>query len=184
MTEPFLGELRPFPTNFAPRGWATCQGQLLSIAQNTALFSILGTTYGGNGQTTFALPNLSGSAPIHSGTGPGLSPYVLGEMAGSETVTLMTTEMPTHTHATNTRNTPTTAVAMTNVPSAGLFVTRFAYHATSTASAWRTAMNPGATVLHPTSVSLAGGGQPHNNQQPYLTILWCICMEGNFPSRN
>src|SRR5215831_4079907 len=99
MSEPFLGEIRMFGGNFAPRGWALCQGQLLSIAQNTALFSILGTTYGGNGQTTFALPGLRGRYPMQQGQGPGLSPRSLGEQGGSQTVTLLTNQMPAHTHS-------------------------------------------------------------------------------------
>lgn len=168
---PFIGEIMMFAGNFAPTGWALCNGQLLSIAQNTALFSLLGTTYGGNGQTTFALPDLRGRAPIHFGQGPGLSNYSQGQLAGEENHTLLATEMPTHTHvaradaANGTSDTPT-----------GMFPARTpggtpAYGAGS------------AAQLASTFLATTGGSQPHNNMQPYLVINYCIALTGVFPSR-
>lgn len=183
MSDPYLGEIRLFGCNFAPRGWALCNGQLLSIAQNTALFAILGTTYGGNGQTTFALPDLRSRVPIGQGQGPGLGSYVLGEQAGVEAVTLITSEMPVHTHSVNTRNLPSNDAAYTNVPTTGYFVSRYLYHTGSSATAWKPASAP-ATALHPSTLSTAGGSQPHTNLQPYLTVTHCIALEGIFPSRN
>jgi microcystin-dependent protein len=183
MTSPYIGELRPFPYNFAPRGWAFCDGQILAISQNTALFSILGTTYGGNGQTTFALPDLRSRSPIHTGQGPGLSPYVLGEQAGEDTVTLLTTEIPSHNHTMTTRNDPTTDANYVAAPVAGYFVSRYLYHVNSSALAW-TKATTGPTALHANTVSAAGSGTPHANRQPYLTINWCIATQGIFPPRN
>jgi len=170
--DPFIGEIMIFAGNFAPRGWAFCEGQLLPIAQNTALFSLLGTTYGGNGQTTFALPDLRGRAPIHPGQGPGLPNYVLGEVAGEPTHTLIATEMPMHTHAARadsangTSDTPTGLVPSRNpagIPAYG---------------------SGTAATLAPTAIDIAGGSQPHNNMPPYLAINYCICLEGIFPSRS
>jgi microcystin-dependent protein len=183
MSTPYIGELRPFPYNFAPRNWAFCDGQLIAISQNTALFSILGTTYGGNGQTTFALPDLRGRSPLHAGQGPGLTDRVLGEQAGDETVTLLVTEMPAHNHTTNTRNDPTTDANYVATPQPGYFVSRHLYHINSSGLAWTKATtNP--TTLHANTLSVAGNSQPHNNRQPYLTINWCICIAGVFPPRN
>lgn len=170
--EPFIGELMLFAGNFAPRGWAFCDGQLLPISQNTALFSILGTTYGGNGQTTFALPDLRGRAPIHPGQGPGLSYRNLGESSGEENHSLVVPEMPAHNHAARadsgngSSDTPTGRYPARNpagVP-----------HYSSNAP----------VNLAPDAVTVTGGSQPHNNMPPYLGISYCICLEGIFPSRN
>ncbi len=176
MSDPFIGEIRMFAGNFAPRGWALCNGQLLPIAQNTALFSILGTTYGGNGQTTFALPDLRGRVPLSSGQGPGLSPYTLGEMAGSESVTLLTTQMPTHTHTLNASTQPGSAtspaggVCASGVDSQGGNVNGYV-------------ASPNTTMA-PQAIGAAGGNQPHENRQPYLCVNFIIALQGIFPSRN
>ena len=169
MAEPFLGEIMIFGGNFPPRGWAACEGQLLSISQNTALFSLLGTTYGGDGRVTFGLPDLRARVPIHQGQGPGLSDRGLGEQLGSDTVTLMTPEMPAHVHSASggpedgSSSSPATAI---------LGTTPAAYSDSSNATA------PAG------SVSVAGGGQPHENRQPYLTLNYVIALEGIFPSRS
>ena len=164
-----------FAGTFAPRGWAFCSGQLLPIAQNTALFSILGTTYGGNGQTTFALPDLRGRAPVHGGQGPGLSTYTIGEQGGTESVTLLSTQMPAHTHTLQADqnaadSTDPAAHLMGNI---GVGQTPTQY---SSGSA-NTAMNP-------TSIGPAGGSQPHANMQPFLCVNFIIALEGIYPSRN
>lgn len=169
MSEPFLGQIQAFGFNFAPRGWATCDGQILSIAQNTALFSLLGTTYGGNGQTTFALPDLRGRVSLHQGQGPGLTPRSLGEVSGSETVTLISSQMPQHNHIVNAN----TGAPVDNLPGGQLLASTAIY----------TTAGPDAT-MNPQMIGPAGGGQPHNNMQPYLVINWCIALEGIFPSRN
>jgi microcystin-dependent protein len=171
MTEPFLGEIRLFPYNFAPRGWAFCQGQILSIAQNTALFSLLGTTYGGNGQTTFALPDLRGRVPVSSGQGPGLSFYTLGEEAGVESVTLSQQQMPQHNHQVQVNN----AGSATGRPSG-------AYPGQTSGNAY--APSTDGTTFAPQAISNSGGSQPHENRQPYLALNYCIALEGIFPSRN
>lgn len=174
MADPFVAEIRIFPFNFAPRGWAWCDGQLLPLSQNTALFSLLGTTYGGNGKSNFALPDLQGRAPMHPGQGPGLSLHDLGETGGSETVTLLESEIPFHPHTLRASG----DVADTNAPAANitskplgrgnnLFVTT---------TSPLVAMNP--SVLTP-----AGGDQPHNNLQPYLTYYFSIALQGVFPPR-
>jgi microcystin-dependent protein len=171
MTDPFIGEIRGFGGNFAPRGWSLCQGQPLSIAQNSALFSILGTTYGGDGVTTFALPDLRGRVPIQQGTGPGLSNYALGQQTGTETVTLNTTQMPSHNHAllasgedAGNKNPSGQVLATTTTP---------AYVAT-----------PIDVVMNPLAINNTGGNQPHNNLQPLLAINFIIALVGIFPSRN
>ena len=175
MTDPFLAEIRIFAGNFAPSGWALCNGQLMSISQNTALFSLLGTTYGGDGRVTFGLPNLVASAPLQQGQGPGLTPRNLGDQGGEATVTLLPTEMPTHTHtaaassAAGNLNTPGNAVwapAAIGKVSANIYST----------AAPDTAMNPQTTG--PT-----GGGQPHNNLPPYLCLNFIIALQGIFPQR-
>ena len=174
MSEPFIGQISIYGFNFAPRGWAFCNGQILSIAQNTALFSLLGTTYGGNGQTTFALPNLQSRVPIHFGQGPGLSAYSLGEQAGTETVTLTQQEMPQHTH------TATTAVARTGS-------SRFPLNnlpATGPDNNWDPTVFQGTLAPNFITNSLTGGSQPHSNIQPFLALNFCIALEGIFPSRN
>ena len=173
--QPFLGEIRNFGFNFAPRGWASCNGQLLSIAQNTALFSLLGTTYGGNGQTTFALPDLRGRVPVGMGNGPGLSPIVQGEMAGQESHTLIASEMPQHNHVLNAK----TAGGNQGGPSGNLLAAsdqRNSQYATSATS--------GDTTMAATTIGTAGGNQPHNNMQPFLGSNFAIAVEGIFPARN
>jgi len=170
--EPFIGQIMLFAGNFAPRGWAMCDGQLLSIAQNTALFSILGTTYGGNGQTTFGLPDLRGRVPIHPGTGPGLSSYVLGQMSGTENVTLNITQIPSHAHSVQPgcSSDPPSASEPSNAVPATL--ESQAYSSESNAS------------MRAVNSSAQGGSQPHTNIQPYNCVTFCIALEGIFPSRN
>ena len=167
MTEPFLGTIVLFAGNFAPRGWAMCNGQILSISQNTALFSILGTTYGGNGVTTFALPDLRGRAPIGFNQGPGLSNHQLGEEGGTETVTLTVGEIPAHQHAQPASN----AEQDTNRPGNAVPAKGGVYAGATD-----------GTTLDPTTS--AGGNQPHDNRPPYLAINYIIALEGIFPSRN
>lgn len=169
MSEPFIAQITLFAGNFAPRGWALCNGQILPIAQNTALFSLLGTTYGGNGQTTFALPDLRGRVPVHPGQGPGLSPVGLGEVGGTETVTLTVNEMPLHNHGIAASNLAATASRPGgDVPAAG-----GSYAGSSD-----------GTTMNPAMVLGAGGSQPHQNRQPYLGLNFIIALEGIFPSRN
>jgi microcystin-dependent protein len=172
MSEPFLGEIRMFGFNFAPRGWAFCNGQILSIAQNTALFALLGTTYGGNGQTTFALPNLQSRVPIHFGQGPGLSPYSLGQLSGQENVTLLPTQMPAHSHSLACH----TDDAATGIPNGN-------FPAASAQNIYASAATPGQ-FMNAGMVTVAGNSQPHTNIQPYLAINFCIALQGIFPSRN
>ena len=171
MADPFVAEIRIFPFNFAPRGWAWCDGQLLPLSQNTALFSLLGTTYGGNGKSNFALPDLQGRAPMHPGQGAGLSLHDLGETGGTETVSLLESEIPSHSHgmafSPNLGNTNNPAGAYYAGPRSG-----FLY----TPAANLTPIN--ASALAPT-----GGDQPHNNMQPYLTFYFCIALQGVFPPR-
>ncbi len=174
MAEPFMGQIIMGGFNFAPRGYATCSGQIFSIAQNTALFSLLGTTYGGNGQTTFGLPDLRGRVPVHTGQGPGLSDKTMGEEAGQETHTLINSEMPMHNHLLSTNNVPG-ALPSPN----GNFL--------SSSSSNQTALyRPTAdgSTLNPQTIGLAGGNQPHNIMQPYLVLMFCIATEGIYPSRN
>jgi microcystin-dependent protein len=174
MADPFVAEIRIFPFNFAPKGWAWCNGQLLPISQNTALFALLGTVYGGNGKSNFALPDLQGRAPMHPGQGPGLSLHDLGEMSGTETVTLTVAEIPAHTHTARASNqtadvqepTPAVSVAKASgalpfLPPAGAPLTGMAFQ----------------------TLAVAGGDQPHNNMQPYLTCYFNIALQGVFPPR-
>jgi microcystin-dependent protein len=171
MSEPYLGMIIIVPYNFAPRGWAFCSGQILPIAQNTALFSLLGTTFGGNGQTTFALPDLRGRFPNSSGQGPGLSSYDLGQVGGVESETMTVNQMPIHNHQVfcNSEDS-TTANPSTAVPG----------NATSNMYA---AASSGA-LMAPTMISNTGGSQPFGILSPYLTLNYCIALEGIFPSRN
>ena len=173
MADPFVAEIRIFPFNFAPKGWAWCNGQLLPISQNTALFSLLGTTYGGDGKSNFALPDLKGRAPMHPGQGPGLSLHDLGETGGSETVTLLESEMPAHSHSlgavggfNGTNNDPTG-----QVPAKG--------------DAGLLPYTPAGALLTmaPQAIGPNGGDQPHNNMMPYLTYFFCIALQGVFPPR-
>jgi microcystin-dependent protein len=176
MSDPYLGEIRTVGFNFAPRGWAMCSGQILPISQNTALFSLLGTVYGGNGTSTFGLPNLNGAIAIGQGQGPGLTERTLGEAGGAPAVSLLTSEMPAHTHAAMA----STAVATTGnaaddvwaVPRYG----RAARPAYAPASASNAAMSPAA-------LGIAGGSGPHNNLPPYLGVYFVIALQGAFPPR-
>lgn len=179
MSEPFIGEIVMFAGTFAPRNWAFCQGQLLSIAQNTALFSILGTTYGGNGQTTFALPDLRGRCPIGAGQGPGLPNVNLGEMAGTPTHTLISSEMPAHSHPISGNTSGLANSASPSGNSIGIGVVP----STNTPVNIYNSAAPNAP-LNGQSVGLSGGSQPHNNMQPYLGMNYIICLFGIFPSRN
>lgn len=176
MADPFVAEIRIFPFNFAPRGWAWCDGQLLPLSQNTALFSLLGTTYGGNGKSNFALPDLQGRAPMHPGQGPGLSLHDLGETGGSETVTLLESEIPSHSHAVMSIPEAGDLQIPTNQVSFARSAGGFAYVPGSPTPANVVAMSP--NILAP-----AGGDQPHNNLQPYLTFYFCIALQGVFPPR-
>jgi microcystin-dependent protein len=167
VAEPFIGMIMLFGGNFAPAGWAQCNGQLLSIQQNTALFSILGTTYGGNGTSNFALPDLRGRAPIHLGQGPGLSNYTEGEVGGAESVTLLQAQMPAHQHTQPATN----GVQTTNRPNNALPAEGGVYSNESDGSAL-------------VATSSQGGNQPHENRQPFLVMNYCIALQGIFPSRN
>ncbi len=170
--DPFVAEIRIFPFNFAPKGWAFCDGQILPLSQNTALFSLLGTTYGGDGKSNFALPNMQGNAPMHPGQGPGLSLHDLGETGGRDTVTLLESEIPSHSHALRA---DTADAADTNIPSPT------ASFALSTGGAlYQTSAN---TQLAGQALAPAGGDQPHNNMQPYLTLNFCIALQGVYPPR-
>lgn len=183
MSDPYIGEIRPFGFNFAPRNWAFCRGQLLAIQSNTALFSIIGTYYGGNGQTNFALPNLQSRVALGMGQGPGLSQYVIGEETGVENVTLLTTEMPSHNHTPYSRTKGGTADGH-RVPQAGDYLTRLNITTTAPGQTWRAAPLTNATTLHPTAIGFVGGNQAHSNLQPTLAVNYCICTQGVFPSRN
>ena len=185
MADPFLAEIRAFGFSFAPRGWMPCDGRQIPISQYTAVFSLLGTTYGGNGQTTFALPNLGGSALVSQGSGPGLSAYVLGEVTGTPTVTLLSTQMPAHTHAGDAKIDSTGAGNMHTNPQNGDQLSRYSPNATPPIGfGWNSPPLAPQVTLAPTMVQNAGGGLPHNNRQPYLALLYCIAMEGIFPARN
>jgi microcystin-dependent protein len=176
MAEPFIGEIRMFGGNFAPSGWALCNGQLLSIAQNSALFSILGTSFGGNGQTTFGLPDLRGRVPIQQGQGLGLSPYNIGQQGGSEQVTLLQAQMPAHNHIVNA----TSDNASTDAASANLLATPSAGRGQNASQIYGTGA---AVTMAPTMIAPSGGSQPHENVQPYLCVTFIIALEGIYPSR-
>lgn len=181
MSEPFIGEIKMFGGNFAPRGYAFCNGQLIAIQQNAALFSILGTTYGGDGRVTFGLPNLQGRAPMHWGNGPGLTPRTLGELGGTESVTLLSANLPAHAHAVaipcstsdgTVGNPQNQVLAVPNAPDAGSSVNGYT-------------PNPTATdTLLPFSSGVAGGNIPVQTVTPFLCVSFIIALNGIFPSRN
>jgi microcystin-dependent protein len=182
MASPYLGQIESFPYGFAPKGWAFCAGQLLSIQQNTALFSLLGTTYGGNGIQTFALPDLRGRVAMGQGNGAGLTQRSIGQSFGEVNHTLLSTEMPNHTHAlntaansntTNNTDTPSNTVVLGNATGKG----QSAFAVTPYAA---TAPN---VTMAPTAIGVGGGSQPHNNMMPYLGMQFCIALIGVFPSR-
>lgn len=175
MADPFVAEIRIFPFNFAPKGWAWCDGQLLPLSQNTALFSLLGTTYGGNGKSNFALPDLQGRAPMHPGQGPGLSLHDLGETGGSETVTLLVSEIPAHSHGLNLNERLTKASVV--IPDIGKMLSS-SPQVNASAYVSSTSADSSAGTLQP-----AGGDQPHNNMMPYLTFYFCIALQGVYPPR-
>lgn len=174
MSDPFLAEIRIFANNFAPVGWAVCTGQLIAISQNTSLFSLLGTFYGGDGKSTFALPDLQGRMPMHMGQGPGLSPHSLGETGGSETVTLLSSEMPIHSHSLMVAENSGAPMS-----SAGPSV------ALGSAPTRSYAPGPAASLIpmNPRELAPTGGGQPHNNMPPFLALNFCIALQGVFPPR-
>ncbi|MEP6848647.1 MAG: tail fiber protein [Acidobacteriota bacterium] len=170
MADPFIGEIRIFAGNFAPQSWAFCDGSLQAISQNDTLFALIGTTYGGDGVQTFALPDLRGRVPIHQGQGPGLSSYVIGQVSGTENVTLINTQMPQHTHIASANSATGTA----GTPANGFWAGTAAPTYNTTADA---PMNPAAT-------NSAGGNQPHENMHPFLTVTFIISLFGIFPSQN
>jgi microcystin-dependent protein len=173
MSSPFVAEIRILPYTFPPTGWATCDGQLMPISQNTALFSLLGTMYGGDGKSIFALPNLQGSAPMHFGQGQGLSDRDEGEQSGAQFVTLLTSEMPIHTHTLADSTKPATEAS----PVGQLF-------ARGAGVGMYDENNQPTGTMDPQAVSIAGGSLPHNNMQPYLTVQYCIALQGVFPPRS
>ena len=173
MTDQFVAEIRIFPFNFAPVGWAFCDGQILPLSQNTALFSLLGTTYGGDGKSNFALPNMQGNAPMHPGQGPGLSLHDLGETGGSDTVSLLESEIPSHTHSLMVSN--IAATSQTPGPTVGLARSRGV-------DLYVSGTTPNIQMSDNT-IAPAGGDQPHNNLMPYLTMNFCIALQGIFPAR-
>ncbi len=174
MSNPFVAEIRIFAGNFAPKGWALCDGQLMSISQNTALFSLLGTTYGGDGKSNFALPNLQGNVPMQEGQGPGLSQRFLGETSGEQTVTLLQTEMPAHPHTAQASSSGGVTSPTNNAWGGGLKGHQGAYSPSVPAS--NVQMNAFAT-------SIAGGNLPHNNMPPFLGLTFIIALQGVFPPR-
>ncbi len=175
--DPFVAEVRIFPFNFPPKGWAWCNGQLLPLSQNTALFALLGTFYGGDGKSTFALPDLQGRAAMHPGQGPGLSQHFLGEMAGSQTVTLLESEMPAHSHSLNASNAGADEEGQKPPEGALPGVQQ------GTNQIWA-AMASNVVQMAPQALAPTGGSQPHNNMQPYLTCYFNIALQGVFPPHN
>jgi microcystin-dependent protein len=173
MADPFVAEIRMFPFNFAPKGWAFCDGQLLPLSQNTALFSLLGTFYGGDGKSTFALPDLQSRSAMHSGQGNGLSQHFLGEMGGVEYVTLLDSEIPAHTHA--VMSVPGVFPGNTSI------VTGNAFAKSSQGNAYIPAAN--TVQMSEEALTPTGGDLPHNNMMPYLTVSFCIALQGVFPAR-
>ena len=175
MSDQFVAEIRIFPFNFPPKGWAFCDGQLLPISQNTALFSLLGTTYGGDGKSTFALPDMQGNAPMQPGQGQGLSLRDLGEMSGVESITLLVSEIPVHTHGFFAHG-----VDLANLNAGAPDRT---LGASANASLYQDVTNANLVTMAFQALPPAGGGLPHNNMQPYLTLNFCIALQGIFPQR-
>jgi microcystin-dependent protein len=175
MSEPFIAEIRIFAGNFAPRGWAFCNGQLLPISQNTALFSLIGTTYGGDGRTTTALPNLEGRAPMHPGRGPGLTVRSLGQRGGVETVTLSEAQMPNHNH---------TARVFSDPGGFSNPLNRFLARTQGANTTYQTNTTANLVDLNSQALPNVGGSQDHNNMQPYLTMNFIIALVGLYPSRS
>lgn len=173
MTNPFVAEIRIFPFNFPPTGWAFCAGQLLPLSQNTALFSLLGTTYGGDGKSNFALPNMNGRSPMHPGQGPGLSLHDLGETGGSTTVTLLESEIPSHSHI------PRIAAFPANLAVPGPSAS---FSRSNPGQAYST-ITTNLVSFAGNAIAPAGGSQPHNNLQPYLALNFCIALQGVYPPR-
>jgi microcystin-dependent protein len=174
VSDQFVAEIRIFPFNFPPTGWAFCQGQLMPISQNTALFSLLGTTYGGDGKSTFALPNMTDNAPIQSGQGKGLSEYFLGEMSGTPSVTLLESEMPIHTHALMAADPQDPGNLQVGSPTRVLAFS-------GNGQAYNAAASLKSMAFQ--TVAPMGGSLPHNNMMPYLTLNFCIALQGIFPQR-
>ena len=175
MSEPFIAEIRIFAGNFAPRSWAFCDGQLLPIAQNTALFSLIGTTYGGDGRTTTALPNLQGRAPMHPGRGPGLTARRLGEKVGAETATLTEAQIPSHTHTARAANVFGSVATPSNTT---------AFNRSGGAPVYHTDSASNVADLASETLATTGGGQAHTNLQPFLTLNFIIALQGLYPSRS
>ena len=179
MTQPFLGQMMMFCGNFPPRGFAFCNGQIMQISQSTALFSLLGTTYGGNGTATFALPNLQGNVPVHMGQGPGLSQYIIGQTGGTQNVTVNAAAMPAHSHVFNASTANATGPSPSGLVPAKPTATNAAAYAVS-----QTAPALAPQVMNPQSCGIVGGSQPHNNMMPTLFISFVIALQGIFPARN
>jgi microcystin-dependent protein len=174
MTNPFVAEIRIFPFNFAPTGWAFCAGQILPLSQNTALFSLLGTTYGGDGKSNFALPNMNGRSPMHPGQGPGLSLHDLGETGGETAVTLLESEIPSHPH---------TLFANDNAGNVASPGPTLCFAKGSPGAMYTTVTNSSLVNFSGNAIAPAGGDQPHNNLQPYLALNFCIALQGVYPPR-
>ncbi|HEY3343859.1 MAG TPA: tail fiber protein [Anaerolineaceae bacterium] len=172
--EPFVAEIRIFPFNFPPKGWAFCDGQLLMISQNAALFSLLGTTYGGDGKSNFSLPDMQGNVPMHPNQGAGLSLHVLGEVGGSETVTLLESEIPSHSHNLQAAD----DMGDYPIPNSSAALARATMD-----KPFQDNPNNNLVAMAANAITPAGGGQPHNNMQPYLTLSFCIALQGVYPPR-
>jgi microcystin-dependent protein len=178
--EPFLGEVRMFAGSFAPLGWALCNGQLLSISQNDALFALMGTTYGGDGQVTFALPDFRGRVPVHQGQGPGLPAFIMGQAAGQESVTLTTQAIPSHTHVLGASSAVPAAV-----PAGGIDLSTTPMVPASPSPKPKMYADPTVlAAMSPQAIAPVGGSQPHNNMAPFLALNFIIALEGIFPSQN
>jgi microcystin-dependent protein len=186
MSQPFVGQIEAFPYGFAPRGWQPCQGQLLAINQYTALFSLLGTTYGGNGIQTFALPDLRGRVAMGQGNGGGLTPRVIGETLGEENHTILISETPAHNHSLMTAANANTANNV-NIPSSTVVLgsaTGVASGSPATISPYAATPPAPTVLLNAAAIGVNNGGQPHNNMMPYLGLQFCIALQGIFPSRS